>query len=505
MSQTEVQLIKDAVIVNADVSGSAAIDVSKISGAMPLAGGTFTDDVTFDGATAGRDIVFDRSDNALEFADNARLRLGASNDLELLHDGTDSIINNATANLFIRSGSLHLQSLTAENMVVGEADGGVELYYDNSKILETQSWGVDITGTVEADQYNLQDSDGTTQQIRIGAAGDLRLYHTGSDSVINQTTQNDLEILHGTDTMAKFVPDAAVELYYDNEKMFQTNQDGSEFFDSDNNLNIYFTTNSSTRRGYIFVESTSGGKISFYDSQDHPMLSCTKDGAVDLYHDNVKMIETTSTGTSMPDGKFAKFGASDDITIGHNTSNYITYTGADFLITGDNTNQVKIMPRSDEPAAVFKPNAAVELYYDNTKRLETLSDGAQCKGVMHVMSEDGNVIQTTQAFYYSIGTNTTATFTLTSLIGSGRFVAGGYANAGQGALAVNIMLGGAMFATQHYNVNELQTSGMQNISVSTTKNNTSYVVTIANGSSSSTIGVSGFLESTGNQMGLAIA
>ena len=37
MSQTEVQLIKDAVIVNADVSNSAAIDVSKISGALPAA------------------------------------------------------------------------------------------------------------------------------------------------------------------------------------------------------------------------------------------------------------------------------------------------------------------------------------------------------------------------------------------------------------------------------------------------------------------------------------
>ena len=37
-------IIKDAVIVNADVSNSAAIDVSKISGVMPLAGGTFTND-----------------------------------------------------------------------------------------------------------------------------------------------------------------------------------------------------------------------------------------------------------------------------------------------------------------------------------------------------------------------------------------------------------------------------------------------------------------------------
>ena len=32
MSQTEVQLIKDAVIVNADISNSAAIAVSKIAG-----------------------------------------------------------------------------------------------------------------------------------------------------------------------------------------------------------------------------------------------------------------------------------------------------------------------------------------------------------------------------------------------------------------------------------------------------------------------------------------
>ena len=59
MSQTEVQLIKDAVIVNADISNSAAIDVSKISGAMPSAGGSFTDDVTFTGASAN--IVFEQA------------------------------------------------------------------------------------------------------------------------------------------------------------------------------------------------------------------------------------------------------------------------------------------------------------------------------------------------------------------------------------------------------------------------------------------------------------
>ena len=87
MSQTEVQLIKDAVIVNADISNSAAIDVSKISGALPVAGGTITGDVTFDGETAGRDIVFDRSDNALEFADDAILSIGTGGDLIFKQNG----------------------------------------------------------------------------------------------------------------------------------------------------------------------------------------------------------------------------------------------------------------------------------------------------------------------------------------------------------------------------------------------------------------------------------
>ena len=94
MSQTEVQLIKDAVIVNADVSNSAAIDVSKISGAMPLAGGTFTGvteftaNAKFDGATAGRDITFLRSTNTLRFQDNTILGLGDSDDFKMFHNGS---------------------------------------------------------------------------------------------------------------------------------------------------------------------------------------------------------------------------------------------------------------------------------------------------------------------------------------------------------------------------------------------------------------------------------
>ena len=40
-------------------------------------------DVTFDGATAGYDIVWDKSDNALEWADNAKAKFGTGGDLEI--------------------------------------------------------------------------------------------------------------------------------------------------------------------------------------------------------------------------------------------------------------------------------------------------------------------------------------------------------------------------------------------------------------------------------------
>lgn len=104
-------------------------------------------------------------------------------------------------------------------------------------------------------------------------------------------------------------------------------------------------------------------------------MQCNDGAEVSLFHNNTKMIETTSTGTSIPDGKFAKFGASDDMSMGHNTNNYITYTGADLLITGDATNQIKLMPKSDEAAIVCKPNGTVDLYYDGSKKFFTNSFG----------------------------------------------------------------------------------------------------------------------------------
>ena len=60
----------------------------------------FGDDVTFETANT-KNILFDKSDNRLEFGDNVKLALGDSEDFNAYHDGTDTRFENSTNDLFI--------------------------------------------------------------------------------------------------------------------------------------------------------------------------------------------------------------------------------------------------------------------------------------------------------------------------------------------------------------------------------------------------------------------
>ena len=73
---------------------------------------------------------------------------------------------------------------------------------------------------------------GDHDQIRMGDGSDLKLWHNGSNSIINDEGVGDL-YLGGNSNVnitnaalsefkAKFITDGAVELYYDNSKKFET-------------------------------------------------------------------------------------------------------------------------------------------------------------------------------------------------------------------------------------------------------------------------------------------
>ena len=108
--------------------------------------GTIARDLTLTGASAN--IVFDQSDNELNFADSAKATFGTDADLSITHiDGTGNIIDSQTGDLFIRH--------HAENMLICKDDGAVEMYFDNELRLTTKSSGIDVSRPATTDQNTL--------------------------------------------------------------------------------------------------------------------------------------------------------------------------------------------------------------------------------------------------------------------------------------------------------------------------------------------------------------
>ena len=175
--------------------------------------------------------------------DNAKLVLGASDDLQIYHDGTSSRIHNLTGNLTIKSDNiLGLYTYTGtEAMAKFNANGAVELHYDNSKKFETTSSGVLVSGNVDAGTGNfLTDDNG---KYFAGTGGDLEIYHNGTDSYVEngtgdlylKSTGDDVIIQAADDIFIKpqagdsgieVIGDGAVKLFYDGNKKFETDADG---------------------------------------------------------------------------------------------------------------------------------------------------------------------------------------------------------------------------------------------------------------------------------------
>jgi len=111
----------------------------------------FTGDITFTGDDYN--IVWDKSDNQLEFGDNAKAVFGTGSDLSLYHNGSNSFVKNTTGDLYLdtASGSIHLtKNGTSEVLASFNTDGAVTLRYDNIKRFETSAGGSIVTGGLRA-------------------------------------------------------------------------------------------------------------------------------------------------------------------------------------------------------------------------------------------------------------------------------------------------------------------------------------------------------------------
>jgi hypothetical protein len=220
-------------IVYLDGAGSGAAVVDAMAGVDPgvtdtlaevltagnTTGGTSMvissgDDVTFTGASAN--IVFDSSDSALEFADNAKAIFGAGSDLQIYHDGLNSyIVDAGTGDLYFRSASnLYIGNAAGTQSYITATDGGaVDLRYNGSAKLATTNTGIDVTGTVVSDGLTV---DGNAV-INNGTNATLQLQATGGNAYQLRTDVNDVFIYNATGArpLAKFAFGGDVSFYED--------------------------------------------------------------------------------------------------------------------------------------------------------------------------------------------------------------------------------------------------------------------------------------------------
>ena len=207
-----------------------------VDGNMIISGiSTFGDDITFTGTTSGRDVVFDTSLNQIRAQDNAKLCAGSSSDLEIYHTGSASYIDNYTGALYLRNnvssdvnGDIYIQAKSGENSVACYDDGAVELYYDNTKKIETTSGGAQILNGTGNAQLNIRggSSDGTSalQFITDDANANndsFRLYADGNNELFIQNYSTGSWV-----TNMKVTGGDACKLHFSGSKKFETTNTG---------------------------------------------------------------------------------------------------------------------------------------------------------------------------------------------------------------------------------------------------------------------------------------
>ena len=87
--------------------------------------------------------------------DDDYIGLGAGNDLQIRHDGTNSKINNSTGDLYIQTnGNLKIEAQDGGNdMIHAMPTAQVELHYNGNKRFETTDNGVRLIGNGDCYQY----------------------------------------------------------------------------------------------------------------------------------------------------------------------------------------------------------------------------------------------------------------------------------------------------------------------------------------------------------------
>ena len=239
-------------------------------------------------------------------------------------------------------------------------------------------------------------------ELTFGNSDDLKLYHDGSNSYVQDSGTGDLFIKGSNDiyiqftnneTAAEFSENGSVDLYNNGTRMFSTNTTGITV--QGNSNDITFVNDSGTDHNYlkVFVPDTTVNALGVSQTNVYIPIDLRVDGVTtfnsnaSINGDNIKL----------------KIGAGSDLELYHNGTNsfienatgdlYVDSNGDDLYLQSD--DDVIIRSQGSENAIYCTGNAGVQLYHNNSEKLETKSDGIEVTGNIDIASNgeielDGN-------------------------------------------------------------------------------------------------------------------
>ena len=128
------------------------------------------------------------ANGGIALGDSDKATFGASDNLQIYHDGNHSYVRDEGAGgliLTTNGPAVYIQKGDTETSAEFNIDGAVKLRYDNSQKFATTSTGIDVTGTATMDGLTVVGAD-TALAASIGSAGQ-RVYITpnGTEIIYN--------------------------------------------------------------------------------------------------------------------------------------------------------------------------------------------------------------------------------------------------------------------------------------------------------------------------------
>ncbi len=199
----------------------------------------------------------------IDLPDDAKIKLGDSDDLELYHESGHSIIHNDTGYLRLMAAGSGVTISNGDNtssMATFVKGGAVDLYQNGTLRLSTTTGGVQILGTDAGGtdhrgRFYFKTEGGTVRALydplaqkfqhydntyaTFGNNHDLQIFHNGSSSVIKNThssgaltiqnTASEINLYNVTDNeyLAQFIHGGATKLYHDGSRRLETTSYGS--------------------------------------------------------------------------------------------------------------------------------------------------------------------------------------------------------------------------------------------------------------------------------------